>query len=131
MQGALLAVHYALLTKLVSLPVALGHIFLGGLLTATVVTVTHTAEDYVTDDADSFVETQFKTTRDAECHDPISEYVWGGMQYQLEHHLFPTLPRYKYGALAPLVKAFAEENGIEYRATGQWKIIRDNVNLVR
>ncbi|CAN0369678.1 unnamed protein product, partial [Discosporangium mesarthrocarpum] len=130
LEGSLLAVHYALLGSLVSLPVAVGHIFLGGLLTATLVTVTHTAEEYVLDDTDSFVETQFKTTRDAACNDPLSEYLWGGMQYQLEHHLFPTMPRYKYSKLAPLVKKFAEDNGIEYRVTGQWKIIQDNINLV-
>ena len=53
------------------------------------------------------------------------------MQYQLEHHLFPTMPRYKYRELVPLVKRFAEENDIEYRATGQWNILRDNINLVR
>lgn len=53
------------------------------------------------------------------------------MQYQLEHHLFPTMPRYKYRQLVPLVKEFAEENGILYRATGQWKILKDNINLVR
>ena len=56
--------------------------------------------------------------------------MWGGMQYQLEHHLFPTIPRYKYRHLVPLVRKFAEENGIEYRATGQWEIIKDNVKLV-
>lgn len=61
----------------------------------------------------------------------VVRHVWGGMQYQLEHHLFPTLPRYKYRALVPLVRKFAEENGIDYRATGQWEIIKDNINLVR
>jgi fatty acid desaturase len=33
------------------------------------------------------------------------------MQYQLEHHLFPTIPRYYYASLAPLVKQFANERG--------------------
>ncbi|CAN0270706.1 unnamed protein product [Ectocarpus fasciculatus] len=53
------------------------------------------------------------------------------MQYQLEHHLFPTLPRYKYRHLVPLVKKFAEENGLEYKSTGSWDIIRDNIMQVR
>lgn len=60
----------------------------------------------------------------------MNRYVWGGMQYQLEHHLFPTMPRYKYRQLVPLVRKFAEENGIKYRATGQWEIIKDNIKLV-
>ena len=40
------------------------------------------------------------------------------MQYQLEHHLFPTLPRYKYNKLAPRVQRWAKENGLDYKADG-------------
>jgi hypothetical protein len=43
-----------------------------------------------------FAEAQFRSTRDAMCSNWISDIVWGGMQWQLEHHLFPTMPRYKY-----------------------------------
>ena len=52
------------------------------------------------------------------------------MQYQLEHHLFPTIPRYKYRDLVPLVKQFAEDNALEYKSTGSWDIIQDNINQV-
>eukprot|EP00611_Tribonema_gayanum_P006835 TRINITY_DN1617_c0_g1_i1.p1 TRINITY_DN1617_c0_g1~~TRINITY_DN1617_c0_g1_i1.p1 ORF type:complete len:294 (+),score=28.42 TRINITY_DN1617_c0_g1_i1:371-1252(+) len=126
-----LSLHYVALLSLVGPGVALGHIMLGGLLTATIVTVTHTAEEMLMDDEMSFVEAQFRTTRDAKCTDPLSEYVWGGMQYQLEHHLFPTLPRYKYARLVPVIKQWAAENGLEYRVTGAWKIIADNVNQLK
>ncbi|KAG5177566.1 fatty acid desaturase [Tribonema minus] len=126
-----LSLHYVALLALVGPGVALGHIMLGGLLTATIVTVTHTAEEMLMDDEMSFVEAQFRTTRDAKCTDPLSEYVWGGMQYQLEHHLFPTLPRYKYARLVPVIKQWAAENGLEYRVTGAWKIIADNVNQLK
>lgn len=92
-QGAFLFAHYCLLAALVPLPVAIGHVFLGGWLTATIVTVTHTAEEFSVKDQPplpssssssssseggearepSYVETQFKTTRDAVCGDPLSE----------------------------------------------------------
>ena len=92
-QGAFLLAHYCLLAALVPLPVAIGHVFLGGWLTATIVTVTHTAEEFSVKDElplpsssssssssgeggarePSYVETQFKTTRDAVCGDPLSE----------------------------------------------------------
>lgn len=80
-QGVCLALHYVLLAALVPLPVAIGHVFLGGWLTATIVTVTHTAEEFSVgdkpsssmEDDTSYVETQFKTTRDAVCKDPLSE----------------------------------------------------------
>lgn len=58
-------------------------------------------------------------------------HLWGGMQYQLEHHLFPTMPRYKYRDLVPLVKKFAEDNSLEYKSTGSWAIMKDNIDQVR
>jgi len=85
-----------------------------------------------------FVEAQFRSTRDAKCNNPISHIVWGGMQWQLEHHLFPTMPRYRYPALAQeLLKFSAEQqelgqgDGLDYRVTGEFKIIADNVALLK
>lgn len=98
--------------------VALASIYFGGFLVATIVTVTHQSEemiDPVATEGYSFCEGQFATTRDARTSDPITEWLWGGMQYQLEHHLFPTMPKYRYSAVAPLVKQFAEANGLDYR----------------
>jgi hypothetical protein len=41
------------------------------------------------------VAAQLRSTRDARTSTPFTEWLWGGMQYQLEHHLFPTMPRYR------------------------------------
>jgi len=79
----------------------------------------------------SFCEGQFMTTRDAITSDPISEYLWGGMQYQLEHHLFPTMPKYHYAALAPLVAQFAKENNLIYGAEPQWQLLTRNFNTLK
>ena len=38
-----------------------------------------------------FCEAQFRSTRDAMCSNWFSDILWGGMQWQLEHRLFPTL----------------------------------------
>ncbi|MBW3545976.1 MAG: fatty acid desaturase, partial [Bacteroidetes bacterium] len=43
----------------------------------------------------------------------ISWYV-GGLNFQIEHHLFPRVCHVHYPAIAPIVKATAEEFGIEY-----------------
>jgi len=43
----------------------------------------------------------------------ISWYV-GGLNFQVEHHLFPTICHVHYPALAPIVKATAEEYGVPY-----------------
>jgi len=100
--------------------VALAATYFGGFLVAVIVTATHQSEEMIdmasTQSSNySFCEGQFATTRDARTSDFFTEWLWGGMQYQLEHHLFPTMPKYKYRAVAPLVKKFAEENGLSYR----------------
>lgn len=43
----------------------------------------------------------------------LSWYV-GGLNFQVEHHLFPTICHVHYPALAPIVKQTAEEFGIPY-----------------
>ena len=53
------------------------------------------------------------------------------MQWQLEHHLFPTMPRYRYPALSKVLAQFASENDLTYRVTGEFKIIGDNVALLK
>jgi fatty acid desaturase len=62
-----------------------------------------------------YVESQFRSTRDFVCSNPALEYLAGGMNYQLEHHLFPTMPRYMYPKLVPVVKQFAAENNLPYK----------------
>jgi linoleoyl-CoA desaturase len=43
----------------------------------------------------------------------LSWYV-GGLNFQVEHHLFPNVCHVHYPAIAPIVKATAEEYGIKY-----------------
>lgn len=97
------------------LTVSVGSILFGGFLVALVVTLSHEGEDMVEGRAHSYVRNQFNTTKDIMCPDPITEYLFGGMQYQLEHHLFPTLPRYKHRYIRPLVKKWAAEVGLKYK----------------
>ena len=42
----------------------------------------------------------------------------GGLNYQVEHHLFPTLPRHRLGAVAPRVAALCAQHGLAYEACG-------------
>ncbi|MGW0230827.1 fatty acid desaturase family protein [Actinopolymorpha singaporensis] len=42
----------------------------------------------------------------------------GGLNYQIEHHLFPTMPMPNLSRAQPLVQAFCEEHGIRYHQTG-------------
>ena len=49
---------------------------------------------------------------------PIS-ILCGGLDKQIEHHLFPTLPPQRLREVAPEVRAICERHGIEYK-TDTW-----------
>ena len=53
------------------------------------------------------------------------------MQWQLEHHLFPTVPRYRYPELSKRLKAFADSNGLDYRVTDEWDLIKLNIETLK
>jgi fatty acid desaturase len=53
------------------------------------------------------------------------------MQYQLEHHLFPAMPRSKYPKLRSIIKKFANAHDLEYLESGELKILKMNWELYR
>lgn len=66
--------------------------------------VSHQTEELLGEHEHDWVRNQFLTTRDAHTANFFTEWLWGGMQYQLLHHLFPDMPRYYYPALRPKVE---------------------------
>uniref|UniRef100_A0ABK0LHB7 Fatty acid desaturase 3 n=1 Tax=Rattus norvegicus TaxID=10116 RepID=A0ABK0LHB7_RAT len=42
------------------------------------------------------------------------DWFSGHLNFQIEHHLFPTMPRHNYRRVAPLVKAFCAKHGLHY-----------------
>lgn len=129
-QLARLGAHWAAFLSVVPFSTMMLAIWLSGLLTATIVTATHQSEEIFmleTSRKYDFVEAQFRSTRDAKLDNPFSSILWGGMQWQLEHHLFPTMPRYRYPALSKELEKFAAEQGLSYRISGEFEILKQNV----
>ncbi|MFN7924168.1 MAG: acyl-CoA desaturase [Bryobacteraceae bacterium] len=46
---------------------------------------------------------------------PIGRFLCSGLEYQIEHHLFPSISHIHYPALAPLVRKFCRDAGLPYR----------------
>jgi len=61
---------------------------------------------------------QVESTNDYEVSHPIS-VLCGGLDRQIEHHLFPTLPPPRLREIAPEVRAICERYGVAYR-TDTW-----------
>ena len=57
---------------------------------------------------------QMNTTVNFARHSKLLSWYVGGLNFQVEHHLFPRVSHIHYPALAPIVKETAEEFGIPY-----------------
>jgi fatty acid desaturase len=48
----------------------------------------------------------------------LADFALGGLNYQIEHHLFPSMPRPSLRHAQAPVRAFCEQHGIAYREVG-------------
>jgi fatty acid desaturase len=46
------------------------------------------------------------------------EFALGGLNYQIEHHLFPSMPRPNLHHAQPIVRAFCQQHGLPYAERG-------------
>jgi fatty acid desaturase len=44
----------------------------------------------------------------------LTDFALGGLNYQIEHHLFPSMPRPSLRRSQPLIQAFCQQHGIPY-----------------
>jgi linoleoyl-CoA desaturase len=45
---------------------------------------------------------------------PIYTYVFGGINYQIEHHLFPSMSNAFYTQISPTVQQYCKDKNIQY-----------------
>lgn len=68
------------------------------------------------DDAD-YLRRQVLTARNVRGH-WITDFALGGLNYQIEHHLFPSMPRGNLRHAQHIVKAFCHSHRLSYLETG-------------
>ena len=89
-------------------------------------TVSHLATDAFTADeeeAEQFFCHQLATTRNIDCS-WWNDWLQGGLQYQIDHHLFPQMPRHKLAKVKPLVEQLCAKHRIRYQSTGFFEAVR-------
>eukprot|EP00999_Lentomonas_sp_LEN2_P002702 NODE_575_length_1352_cov_56.083265_g537_i0.p1 GENE.NODE_575_length_1352_cov_56.083265_g537_i0~~NODE_575_length_1352_cov_56.083265_g537_i0.p1 ORF type:complete len:414 (-),score=48.37 NODE_575_length_1352_cov_56.083265_g537_i0:52-1293(-) len=73
----------------------------------------------------NFVGVQFRTSSDGDWAQnqvetssnlcgPVLAFMNGGLNYQIEHHLFPRIHHSHYSKIAPVVRKYAEDKGWQY-----------------
>jgi fatty acid desaturase len=64
---------------------------------------------------------------------PLTDIAMGGLNYQIEHHLFPSMPRSNLKLARPIVRAHCERQGVDYMEVGlleSYGIVIDYLNNV-
>lgn len=64
------------------------------------------------DEADPFLR-QVLTSRNIR-GGPVVDWALGGLNYQIEHHLFPSMPRANLPRAQVIVRSFCDRNGVPY-----------------
>jgi fatty acid desaturase len=71
----------------------------------------------------TFLERQVLSSRNVRPH-PVTDFVLGGLNYQIEHHLFPNMPRVHFGRARGIVKPFCLTHGLLYQEMGAFASYR-------
>nr|AYG96559.1 fatty acid desaturase 2B [Pantodon buchholzi] len=61
----------------------------------------------------------------------FNDWFSGHLNFQIEHHLFPTMPRHNYWRAAPMVREVCKKHGISYEEKTLWKAFADIVGSLR
>ncbi len=58
----------------------------------------------------------------------LTNYYYGHLNLQIEHHVFPIMPRHHYVQARPIIKRFCEEKNIDYHETS---VIGSYIEILR
>ena len=64
---------------------------------------------------------------------PLVDAAMGGLNYQIEHHLFPSMPRPNLRRAQPIIRAYCERAVVSYAEVGlveSWGIVVRHLNAV-
>ena len=68
------------------------------------------------DEQMDFLRLQVLTARNVRAH-PITDFWYGGLNYQVEHHLFPSMARNQLREAQAIIRRFCEDQQISYYET--------------
>lgn len=88
--------------------------------------------DEVRDEKPAWAVHEVESTVDFCPHNPVLTWMLGGLNFQIEHHLFPRLPHTHYPRIAPIVRRACERHGVRYTAQPSlWAALRSHGRHLR
>jgi linoleoyl-CoA desaturase len=136
-----------LIIPLLLTPYSFGYILLGflimhftaGIILTTIFQLAHVVEgmDHPLPTEDGNIENswaihQLETTSNFAKKNPVLSWFVGGLNYQIEHHLFHNICHIHYKKIAPIVKATAQEFNIPYHEqTTFWQALASHIRILK
>ncbi|MFI5735704.1 fatty acid desaturase family protein [Kribbella sp. NPDC051587] len=109
---------FVLLSPAQALVFALLHHMIFGLHLGSVFAPGHKGMEMPGEDSDwGHLEKQVLTSRNIN-GGLATDWMMGGLNYQIEHHLFPSMPRANLRFAQPIVQQYCEKVGLPYLSTG-------------
>lgn len=113
--------------------------FIAGIILTVVFQLAHTVEgtSHPMPDANGNIENawaihQMLTTKNFSRNNKLISWYVGGLNFQIEHHLFSKVCHVHYPRIAPIVKSTAEEFGIPYMENETFgKALRSHFSILR
>ncbi|WCJ22681.1 Delta(8)-fatty-acid desaturase [Euphorbia peplus] len=95
-------------------------------------TLNHFAADHYVGPpkGNDWFEKQSAGTLDISCS-PWMDWMYGGLQFQLEHHLFPRLPRCQLRKVSPVVQELCKKHNLPYRSLTFFEANCRTISLLR
>ena len=74
-----------------------------------------------------WVEYAASHTTNIAIENPFVTWFMANLNFQIEHHLFPSMPQFRHPQISPRVKALFEKHGLEYDARGYFSCLGDTL----
>jgi fatty acid desaturase len=115
--GLYLGVVLVALGPVLGLAFVVIHYALTGLYLASLFAPNHKGMPIIDDHVEwDVLREQVLTARNVE-GGRLTDFWYGGLNRQIEHHLFPSMPRNHLSRAAPIVRAYCEAHGVAYHQT--------------
>jgi fatty acid desaturase len=135
LEAFLIGIHYVLYFGLLAvllgwwaLPFIVLHQFSWGVFLGSVFAPNHKGMPLMEGDSrKDYLRCQVLTSRNVKAH-PVTDFFYGGLNYQIEHHLFPSIPRNRMREVQKIVKAFCKDRSVAYYETDTLRSYQEIVN---
>jgi fatty acid desaturase len=77
----------------------------------------------------SFLERQLSSSRNV-VPNLFTDFVFGGLNYQIEHHLFPNMPRNHFSKTRAIVRPFCAKHSLPYTESGVIAVYREVITAL-